>query len=170
MKLINILLALVLFSCVDLSPSLEKKIDKAILKEFRLEGIEKRSIDAGAFSESRPGHRLLLYSLHHDGNRLGYFIVSSAMGRYELFDYGVLYDERRTIRKVIILTYRSDHGYEIAGKKWLAQFEGGNGCGLIYGEDIDALSGATYSAASLTADLDLLCEALTVLEESGGVD
>ncbi len=170
MKLINILLALVLVSGGDLSPLLEKKVDKAILKEFRLEGIEKRAINAGAFSESRPGLGLLLYSLHHDGSRLGYLAISSAMGRYELFDYGVLYDKRRIIRKVIIFTYRSDHGYEIAGKKWLAQFEGGNGCGLIYGEDIDALSGATYSAASLTADLDLLCEALTVLEESGGLD
>jgi hypothetical protein len=100
------------------------------------------------------------YRVYHADTLLGYARFESGMGRYEPFDFVVLYDPNRIIRQVEILVYRSDHGFEIMNKRWLAQFQGTHGCGLIYGKDIDAISGATLSAASLTETIAGICETM----------
>jgi len=82
-----------------------------------------------------------------------YAIFTESMGRYEFFDYLVITDNTGTVQKVSVLKYRSEHGGEIASKKWLSQFENFSGDTLIYGEDISVISGATISATSITRDI-----------------
>ena len=89
---------------------------------------------------------------------LGFAHFGSGMGRYESFEFVVLYDATRIIRQVEVLVYRSDHGFEIMNKRWLAQFSGKTGCGLLYGKDIDAISGATLSGTSLVNSIAAICE------------
>lgn len=87
-------------------------------------------------------------------------IFSSAKGRYDNFDYMVILDPSDEIINIKILKYRSDYGYEISGKKWLKQFYNKPGSFFEYGKNIDALSGATYSAPSLVNDINTILDHL----------
>ena len=112
-----------------------------------------------------PAHALFFLKAGND--HLGYLYLSSASGRFENFDYMVLYNTDMVIEGIRILVYRSDHGHEIMNKRWLQQFVGTTGCGFSYPKDIQALSGATYSAGSITSDLDRLCKSLKELRALG---
>ena len=79
----------------------------------------------------------------------------------------VIYDETLMIKKIEVLTYRSDHGHEITSGKWLNQFTSTKGCDLNYGKDIQAISGATFSGNAITEGINKLCVSLNRLKEDG---
>ena len=99
----------------------------------------------------------------------GYLILASSKGRYDYFDYMILVSRTVMVEKVEILVYRSDHGSEICSKSWLKQFSGNRGEPLDYGKDIDALSGATFSASSLSRDIPAAVAELALLVGNGDV-
>lgn len=137
-----------------------KKLDNAIRAAFGTEDFSLvYAADSGSAAQSAPpsmdGTRMQVLV---GGKEAGYALFSSAMGRYDKFDFVVLYSMERTILHVEVLEYRSDHGFEITSKKWLAQFKGKTGCGLVYGKDIDAVSGATLSGTSLVNAIASFCE------------
>ena len=98
-----------------------------------------------------------LYKIMNQDTEKGHALFRSAKGRYEEFDFLVLFSPEWIILKVEILVYRSDHGFEIMNKKWLSQFNGKTGCELTYGNEIDAVSGATLSGNSLTEAISRFC-------------
>lgn len=72
----------------------------------------------------------------------------------EYFDYFILFDSTGKILSIQIFNYEATHGHEITLKSWLSQFVGYNGTrNLTFGKDIDAISGATVSANSITNDI-----------------
>ena len=94
-----------------------------------------------------------VYSILGDGGQLGYLISTRAKGRYEEFDYSVIFAEDLSVIGVLVTTYRSTHGVGICSKGWLKQFHGYRGEELMLGKDIDSISGATISATSIVADI-----------------
>lgn len=132
----------------DLDGSARRKLENSVKSTYHTE----------AFSFIREYDSLNVFAIVNNDVKLGYVLIGSAMGRYEEFDFAVLYTTDWLIENVEILVYRSDHGYEIMNKKWLAQFKGSTGCGLIYGKDIDAISGATLSGNALTEAVAEFCE------------
>ncbi len=53
-----------------------------------------------------------------------------------------------------VYNYRATHGHEVMGWGWLKQFIGySGGKEMVYGKDIEAITGATISASALTANL-----------------
>ena len=74
---------------------------------------------------------------------------------YETFDYVVVYDSELSIRKVEIVNFGGEYGYEICRPKWLKQFQGSNS-GFKLDENIDGITGATVSATYLIDDLNNL--------------
>ncbi|MBE0641985.1 MAG: FMN-binding protein [Bacteroidales bacterium] len=85
---------------------------------------------------------------------LGYLMLSSGMGRYNRFDYLALLSPDIRVVQIGITDYRSDHGYQIASPRWLAQFKGYSADSLWQvGREVDAISGATISATGLCNDL-----------------
>jgi Na+-translocating ferredoxin:NAD+ oxidoreductase RnfG subunit len=73
----------------------------------------------------------------------------------EYFDYYILFDENKTVRKVGVYNYMATHGQEITAKGWLKQFTGYDGFApLQVDKDIDAISGATISVYAITADIE----------------
>jgi len=82
-----------------------------------------------------------------------YLFSTRAKGRYDYFDYSIIYSKDLSVQKVIITVYRSTHGAAICQKKWLSQFNGYNGGVLKLGSDIDAVSGGTLSASSIVEDI-----------------
>ncbi len=87
----------------------------------------------------------------------GVIVLSQSLGRYDYFDYLIFISPKFEIEKIHIVNYTSAYGSEIAGKKWLQQFEGKKTDYVFeYGKNIDALSGASFSAPSLTNDINLV--------------
>ncbi len=84
---------------------------------------------------------------------LGYLFSTRAMGRYEYFDYSILFSADVTVMGLTVTAYRSSHGAAICQKKWLDQFKGYRGEELILGKQIDGIAGATISANSLLTDI-----------------
>ena len=90
-----------------------------------------------------------IYTIRDQETLLGYLLSTSGKGRYDDFDYSVIFDHDKRILQVIVTVYRSNHGASICQKNWLDQFEGYKGGKLILGSDIDAVSGGTLSATSM---------------------
>jgi hypothetical protein len=157
MRSIILIITFIFYAQGEWPASLERKIDKVIKKSIGVEHVIRKHIPI-ALNHSRPAPGLVLYSLYDSEKIAGYLLLTTAKGRYEYFDYCVVYSPELEVIMVSVLTYRSDHGYEICNKSWLKQFSGSRGCDLTYGKEIDAISGATLSATSLTEDIQFLCE------------
>ena len=149
----------------DLTKSNEKKAVKAIKRSFDTEGIIMKEVSVKGNLLERPGPGFNFFELREENNLKGYLCITTAKGRHDYFDYLAIFNPDHSIRHIEILEYRSEYGYEISNKRWLSQFEGRMGCDLVYGEDIDAISGATYSASSITEDVGILCKFLMQFEE-----
>lgn len=94
-----------------------------------------------------------VYKISSDPGILAYLVSTRARGRYDYFDYYAVFSPDLEVVEVRVTVYRSSHGAGICQKKWLDQFTGYQGGTLEMGQDIDALSGATISAGSITKDI-----------------
>lgn len=73
---------------------------------------------------------------------------------FEYFDYYVITDVEGSVLYVKIYNYQATHGHQVMSKGWLRQFIGFNGSQpLEYGQNIQAISGATISAKAITTDI-----------------
>lgn len=107
-----------------------------------------------------------IFKLKQQDSIVGYSIISRALGcqiggcdkpstdsiAFEQFYFMTAFDADKNIKKVRVLEYTSDHGYQIANKGWLKQFE--NGENFEVGKNIDAISGATISVNSITKEVN----------------
>ena len=107
-----------------------------------------------------------LYEVYNADTLAGYSMITRALGckiggcdkpsedsiSFEQFYFFTAFDKDKNIKKVRVLEYTSDHGYQIANKGWLKQFE--KGTSFSVGENIDAISGATISVKSITAGVN----------------
>ena len=109
-----------------------------------------------------------LYSIKKDNALLGYAYLGQAPSMKNIFDYTVLLTPDLHIKKSKVLIYREDYGRQIGSQRWLKQFIGKKvGEQLGYGEDVDAIAGATISAKSMTKAVNDVLESLKVLQEKG---
>jgi Na+-translocating ferredoxin:NAD+ oxidoreductase RnfG subunit len=86
------------------------------------------------------------------GDRLlGYVVVDSVVGKFELINYAVAIAPDGSIRDVEVLSYREAHGGEVRTRAWRNQFVGKSASSpLSIGNDIANISGATLSCTHLT--------------------
>ncbi len=111
-------------------------------------------------------HPLQIFEFTDTGTNqsTGWVCLSEGLGRYDTFDYLVVYDNTRTIALVKISAYRSSHGYQITSKKWLSKFKGVKASEKIeIGKEVDAISGATLSSFGLVKSLNQVNEAVNKL-------
>lgn len=82
---------------------------------------------------------------------LGWFVTDAVIGKFEHVDYAMAVDGDGTVRRVEVLVYRESHGFEVAQRDWLAQFEGKSAAStpLALARDIRNISGATLSCGHL---------------------
>ena len=168
-KLSITLLLLLLYICevgaiFPLEP--EKRVVKEVTKlfdaEFLLQEISIPSEAQAANELMREGDQP--YAIKSSEGILGYVFSTSAKGRYDYFDYSVIYAKDLSVMAVLVTTYRSSHGAGICSKGWLKQFRGYQGEEISLGKDIDSISGATLSATSMVEDMKrcyLLIEEIT---------
>ena len=85
--------------------------------------------------------------------------VAASKGN-EFFDLLVVLNADFQIKKILILDYFSDYGYEITSKNYLKKFLDKEVCSFAQKTDeVDAISGATVSSYALESILASLCGA-----------
>ncbi len=161
-------------------PGLEVKWEEIEHPAFRpasLRGGQMPATAPPAGKQTPPPNTLIgtpdrLYRLSHADTLLGWLLIRKSAAchlggcfeggtdkgvAYEEFTYAVFLDPDRRIKRILMLEMESDYGYQISSKSWLRQMEGLRGCELTYGQQPDAISGATISARSLVEDLKNIC-------------
>lgn len=94
---------------------------------------------------------LRVFQARQGDHSLGYVVLDSVIGKFDLIDYAVAVNAEGSIRQVEILTYRESHGFEIRNAAWRAQFAGKSALSdLQVGHGIANISGATLSCTHVT--------------------
>lgn len=160
MKLFFAFLTFLVVSGATLLPekpaSYWKKAEKNLERIYKSPDITRKSVELNEKELSGINSQFVnngIYHLLNGKEFVGFMVLTSSMGRFEPFDYMVVYNTDMSVKEIDVLNYTSPHGGEVASQKWLKQFVGYNGKHLKYGSDIDAITGATYSASSLVKDI-----------------
>lgn len=165
-----LLIAFVLFG-FGLSAKLQKKVDKVIKSTYQ---VEEFSFDAkiipAEIGKDLPSkfEEDNFFEIKSSNNFLGYAYVAKAPSKTAEYDYLVLLDPNLVIVQTKVLIYREEYGGEISSKRWLRQFTGKTkGDEFRYGDNIDAIAGATISVRSMTNAMSDLMKSLKVLNDKG---
>ena len=155
--------------CAGSPPDMNKKVQKEVAKLF---GTETQSMEIGIKSDVKSPSALLregdrAYVLEGPEDVHGYVLSTSALGRYDYFDYSIIYAMDLSVMSVLVTTYRSSHGAGICSKGWLRQFRGYQGEELHLGKEVDSISGATISATSVVEDMKRCSLLMEELKASG---
>ncbi len=173
---------------IDLTPKAVKTMDKTLSKIWSDIELQKEEIvipDSVNYTDGLFIEPKSLYQISTNDSLLGYafvvvangckiggctkedmHVIEEYNGRFENFDFMVVFNPELSIIKVKVLQYRAEHGYEISSKNWLKQFKGPIQH-RKYGRDIDAISGATVSAQSITKNINEVGDYMKKLKELG---
>lgn len=198
-KLLFVITLVFSFSSSHLQPSLmtqrnKGKIQKVVKKVWKGQEVQIQKMTSQRLSPNALSQNV--FSIKSEETQLGYMILRRVHGckiggcdanssndhmvqyvadfdegSYETFDYLMIVNNDFSILKLSVYDYPGEHGYEVTSKRWLRQFEGYKGDQrLQYNKDIDAISGATISGNSITADVQrthrLLSESLSQLSSN----
>jgi hypothetical protein len=155
-----IILLTLLFLLMGEGRVLSTHPEKTINKAFRL---VHKSYDDAIFTpldlvnsfppKSKHDTVFLIESPNVEGQ--GFMVISSAKGRFDMFEFVLVFNKQCEIQYLSIITYRSEYGGEVSSRGWLNQFSKHSpGTEFKYGDNIDAISGATFSARSLTNEIN----------------
>lgn len=106
-----------------------------------------------------------IFYVEEASRKKGYLIMTRALGRFEYFDYAIFSSTGPEVLNIIVTKYRSSKGAAICSKSWLRQFEGYKGQPIRVGEEINAVSGATISANSITSDIQRCYKLIRRIED-----
>jgi hypothetical protein len=140
----------------------QKKFEKEIVSYFGSGEVKMQEVTNSETNDK-------IYRLTRNNSFTGYAILASAKGRMESFDIMVIYNTHSEVEFIKVLVYRSSHGQEITNKNWLKQFYAKTGL-FTYGKDIQAISGATLSAKSITEKINNLTILVTEQTKSQNPD
>ena len=165
------MMALIFFGSkpAKLPPVLEKKLHSALEavypdKKYELD-IIKVSPDINESVRLELGGDNLFSIKDNEAGLIGYAYIGQAPSMKNIFDYLVILEPELRIKKAKVLIYREDYGRQIGSQRWLKQFIGReSGENLTYGEDVDAISGATISAKSMCSAVNDVMAAMAVLK------
>lgn len=154
-----------------ISPRLQQKLHAAVQSTFELESFELELIPVSSEVDAQTAIALdgeQLFRVAQEGTLVGYAYLGQAPSMKDIFDYVVLFDPDLSIKKSKVLIYRENYGRQIGSQRWLKQFIGKkSGDPLTYGDNIDAISGATISAKSMTRAVTEVLESIAVLQQEG---
>jgi len=156
MKYFSLITLLVLLNLTSYAeqPFQSKKFNKELVKFFESKSLSTTEIEELSNKTDK------FFKVLDGDEQLGFAVYSSAIGRYDKFDFMIIYNFNYELELVKILVYRSEYGAEITAKNWLKQFNHKQTDSLKYGSDIQAISGATFSAISITKNINRINELL----------
>lgn len=146
-----------------ISPRLQQKLHNAVATSYEIEEFELTPLEATLGEDH-------LFTISSAEGQLGFAYLGRAASMKEMFDYVVLLTPELEIKKAKVLIYRENHGRQIGSQRWLKQFIGkGSGDSLEYGGEIDAISGATISAKSMTKAVKEVLNKMEALHTKGAI-
>jgi len=119
-------------------------------KRFSLPDAEAAAI-AKKIGASQVKKDWVVYFGESDGKRdEGFAIKDAEIGMHEPIDYAVRFTDKGAVDRVEIMEYREPYGDEVRAERFRKQFVGKTPSDAITaGQDIDIISGASYSSKSL---------------------
>ncbi|WP_350287866.1 FMN-binding protein [uncultured Croceitalea sp.] len=150
-----------------ISPRLQQKLNAAVQTTFEVENFDLLVMPVSGTVNTKTPVELgseNLFEVKKNDSLIGYIYLGRAPSMKNVFDYVVLFNPDLSIKKSKVLIYREDYGRQIGSQRWLKQFIGKkSGDHLTYGEDVDAISGATISAKSMTKATNEVLESFAIL-------
>lgn len=153
-----------------LAYELPKRVQKSVNRIWKKQTIHYVQINEDL------GPEMVLYEIYANERKVGFICLKEAKGcriggceadvedlndqywnsegAYERFAYYLILDNEQVVLRTGVYDYPGDYGYEITSKWWQKQFQGYIGGDLLYGKNVDAISGATISAHSMCVDLE----------------
>ncbi len=169
MKINSIIILVLTIVSFGLPKKIQKKVDSEIKKTYTVEEFSFNTITISSKVDKEIPSNFgtdNFFEIKSDSSLLGYAYVSKAPSKTDKFDYLVLLDKNLVILKAKVLIYREDYGGEIGSKRWLRQFIGKTKDDEFrYGDNIDAIAGATISVRSMTNAMNDLMKSLKTLKE-----
>ncbi|WP_445382592.1 FMN-binding protein [Robiginitalea sp. IMCC43444] len=165
-----VIMALLLsgYTTNSISPRLQQKLQAAVESTFSEAEFDLLPISINpnlAKKASVPLGEENLFKISREEELLGYAYLGNAPSMKNTFDYVVLFTPDMSIKKAKVLIYREDYGRQIGSQRWLKQFIGKKaGESVSYGKDVDAISGATISARSMTLAVDKVLVSMAMLK------
>ena len=164
--------SLFLFSFrADVPASSKKKIDKTIAALWSGKDVKRESLVLTEAQKSKISFKVKddqLYKLTLAGQVVGYLYLDAANGKFDKFDYMVIFKPDLSILTTQVLVYREEYGGEIGSERWLKQFNNKSGGNKMeFGKDIQNISGATISARSITSGIKKLSRNMSDLRTAG---
>jgi len=155
----------------------KKKVKKVLNKIWLTGKIETKAVE---FPDTIAQPDFSVNSIFHNNEFAGFYCIKEANGchlggcdksdpdvfvsEYEKFVYMIVFEPDLTIKKVEVIDYKSNYGFQVTSKKWLKQFIGiSSGEMFGYGQNIDAISGATTSGKSLVDNTNEICNVMLEL-------
>lgn len=128
---------------------LKIRMDRAVEIAFRSDQIHSEKMQ---LKNEDISAKDAIYKIFDQEEFKGYAYTGVAPSKERDFDYMVIFDPDLKITEVKVLIYRESHGREITTPRWLQQFIGKtpSETQMKLGENVDAISGATISARSMT--------------------
>lgn len=171
MKFNSLIIFILSILSFGLPKNIQKKVDSEIKKTYSVDEFSftdmkvSKELDKATPSDFGPDH---FFKIKKGSQLLGYAYVAKAPSKTDEFDYLVLFDSNLLVVNTKVLIYREDYGGEIGSKRWLKQFLGkSKNDAFRYGDNIDAISGATISVRSMTNAMDDLMKSLKILNTKG---
>ncbi|MDB4297384.1 FMN-binding protein [Flavobacteriaceae bacterium] len=156
-----------------LPKNVNKKVDKEISKFLDTKSFTKTPIvltDDVQNSLDKSIQKGTFFKINNASEFVNYAYVGSANSHVSTFDYLVIFNKDFEVERTKVVIYREDYGFEITSKRWLVQFIGKNSeDSLEYDSNIDAISGATISARSMTKAMDNLLKSVKIIKENNKV-
>jgi hypothetical protein len=101
---------------------------------------------------------------------LGYVVVDSVVGKFELIDYAVGIGADGLVKQIEVLSYRESHGHEVRLPAWRKQFVGKTAASPIHiGDDIANISGATLSCNHITDGVKRIVSVVEMARRAGAL-
>lgn len=157
------------FSVPQISPKLQKKIDEAVISAFEIDTFVLQHLPVETnLNDATPASLggTSLFEIHSAKEKIGYLYLGKAPSMKRKFDYIIMFNPDLSIKKSKVLIYREDYGRQIGSQRWLKQFIGFSSDDVpAYGENIDAISGATISASSMTRAIADVLKSIDILKQ-----
>lgn len=112
--------------------------------------------------------RIKFWSVLNNDGSTGFFAVDQVIGKHELITYAVAVSSDLKVISINVLEYLENYGAEIRQPEWRAQFKNKTTQDpLTLGEDIQNISGATFSCRHITEGVKKILLTLSQMSPNG---
>jgi hypothetical protein len=160
---------LMILDTPDLSKNGIKKLNQTLAELYPGQNVQLTKLDLSADSITNldiVNADGKWFAVRRNSKSFGWLIADKIWGRYHEFEYAMIVDTNLKIIEVTVLNYPDSHGRAVNSETWLSGFTGFTSDHIpVYGQNIDALSGATISGTSLTESVSKSLAMLKRLHE-----